>query len=342
MSLIEIFNGDCSTKFIKGINGNYFFLARFNEGIVLCVCDQECKLIKTDIHFNGVNPTEYDPKQLFNYSNNMLINGYYKIDNYIYFFDVDPNNNKFNFKYLDMLKLKSKKVLLDDFKWNGNYSYKVNGYIYAFVNNEKIIIMNIKTLEYHQISNKYQCHNDKYVVMTNNRLIDVFDVISQKMIVNALPFNYDISSMNIIGDIVVITFIQNAQTNQKKVYILKLKPNQPKFGIDIKIKLIENEIILSTIKNIFDKYECKISNLPKSNIIDTVEKLYEMLMDALNGICGDNIWIEIENNDDIKLTLVINYKYLVERHNFNFKKVITNEIEILNNKINYIMKKIDE
>lgn len=327
----SLYNGNYS-KVVKGINGNYYMITQYPDGWWLCYFNPANKfgLIKTNLKLDTGSDS-------FNYVwdgvNYKYDYGYYIIDKYLYIIQ-----QPYIFRRFDMLEMqadsKSFKLVTGP--------KKMMGYIFVSNADAKTQIFNMKTFEFDEFDYNYQCHNENYVAMyANSNVLYVFDVIRKKMVVNAYVLQIPISRLELVGQILVIHGNPDAQRS-KPINYITLGTSQHNYCLDIDIKFNNDEIILSTVKHIFDKYECRIKQLPKSNIIDTLAKLYDILNDVLAGLSGDSIYIEIEDSTKPLVRLVINYKYLVERHEFVLNKVLTDQMSILDNKVNWLIDRMNK
>lgn len=220
---------------------------------------------------------------------------------------------------------------------------RIRDHIYYQAGSGKTIITNLKTLaQTHFDKYVYRCHSNKYLVMTTNvdTILHVYDVINQVLVVNNLALDIKADKLEVVGEI-VYNVNNNGAAGAKPVYVIKLNPSQPRFPLEIQMNESDDEIVLSTIKNVYDTYECRIKTMPSSKIIDSVEQLYEILTDAFNGTCGNSISMSVDENTP-KVILVINYKYLVEKHEFILQRTVTDPMGIMDNKLNYLMAKIKQ
>ena len=139
-----------------------------------------------------------------------------------------------------------------------------------------------------------------------------------------------------------ILYIKNSAVNPKNgsdcnTYYIDLKPETT---ISTKHRIVMTRelggITLALTKNLFDKYVCVITFPPSSKIIDTMDILYDILTDVLNG--GDTETIKTKLDDEkLVLTLTIDYKYVNEIHRFVFTPLLADRLDLLETKVNYLL-----
>ena len=207
-----------------------------------------------------------------------------------------------------------------------------------YVDNDTHII-DMETLDFIHQNYQYCSHGDNVLLLRNptDNLIYVWYDPMKKM-VGTLSVANDRNrfSMRVTDDILYIDTFHNDWSHCEKYYAnLKLK-SVCSTNSRIEINRENETITLSLVKNLFDKYICIIAEPLPSKIIDSMSVLYDVLSDVSQWKNTDNMTVEFCEEKSV-LILTIDYKYVKETHRFQFAPLLSDRLDVLETKVNYLL-----
>jgi len=317
--------------------GNNKYLFCIDENNQIIYDNTNNKIVKKFNNIMRITGGFYKKLSYDSYGFNSLVelnNNYYNFIcdsslNYIILNIIKIDGNTFEYKKYDSQKYSSYSQKLTP------YCEKIQGVKNTFIisyhiydNNDQkqyyIVLLGTKFNNIEQYCgnlNQITTDGKKIVIHeTNNNKYLIYDSIETKLL-------YSIDNIGFINNFM----IYDRNNNE----IIKFG-DSGNTGNLINIKFDNKNIYLTAIRNIFDTYECVISDCPSSKLFNTIDKLYDGISDALNNL--NNLSHEIIENEN-EIILIINYehKYLKEEYKFILIRTNLDRISILEQKVNYLL-----
>jgi hypothetical protein len=193
-------------------------------------------------------------------------------------------------------------------------------------------MFNVQTLENKAICDGYCIHTslDDYIFFRMNGQFNIYNHKTDKEL---------ILKCDKIETYIRTTdkyFLGYMSGGKFKYFVLPKSNSKEKKSIinfDVKLK---NEKIIVTANDMFYEYECEIDTYRSYNFIHSMEMMYEIIKDAVDGTDKNVIFEYKKINDTIEIQITINIKYIMNKINFVLIQKPIDQLQILDKKINYL------